>query len=467
VRQFKNDAFENEQFDYIERFTAAPDAPPNAFDAKAPYIDNGTTAFSPERYYSEEYAQKEWNLVWTKVWLLAGVASDLREPGDFLTFEVGRETFLIVKGADAQIRAFYNVCAHRGFKLVQSDSGSVAKAFTCPYHTWRYNLDGSLAAITDRETFRPEVVCHNPGLSAVRCEISNGLIFITMNGNPKPLSEQLGDFGARMGVYEIDKMVVVKHTRAEIASNWKIGMDGFIEPYHFHALHQQALPVIDDYHIQQDLYPNGVSRMIIKQLYPSHRLTQREAFNETLTATMRSAGLDPDTFEGTPMDVRKAAQLAKRTRAAELGRDYSNFTDSQITDSVTYSIFPNAGLGCHPEALILARFLPHATDPTKMYWDHMTLYRPVKQEDDSYAIPDFMAVDPGADVSGDTRPDITRFQIGDELKLGLLFQQDAEILPIQQAGVQSRGFRGSLFSEQELRVRHFHTELDRYMNGAK
>lgn len=451
-----------ERFDYLRGFQVS-DAPSGEFDAKAPYIDNGTGKFSSDRYSSRDYMEREWERVWTKVWLIAGVQSDLREAGDYFTFEVGREDFLITLGDDGQVRAFYNVCPHRGMQLVQNDQGSVAQGFTCPYHSWSFELDGSLKSITDRETFRPETVCHNPGLTEVKCEVALGLIFITMNENPMPLMEQLGDFGERMGVYEIDKMVVIRQTRAEIEANWKTGLDGFIEPYHFHAIHKQALPVIDDYHIQQDLYPNGVSRMIIKQFYPSHRLDGREEVNDSLKAMMTDAGLDAARFEGTSEEVRRAAQLSKRAAAAALGRDYSAFTDTQVTDSVTYSIFPNAGIGCHPEALILARFLPHAKDPEKMYWDHITMYRPVKQDDDSYVVPGFMDVKPGTDLSGEIRPEARRFSPGDKLEMGLLFEQDAELLPAQQRGVRSRGFKGSLFGEQELRCRHFHAELDRYM----
>jgi len=450
-------------FDHARGWQVSPDAAPGEFDAKAPYIDNGTGPFSPDRYTSRDYMEREWERVWTKVWLIAGVQTDLREPGDYLTFEVGRESILVVLGNDGKVRAFYNVCPHRGMQLVHGDFGSVNNGFTCPYHSWSFHLDGGLANVTDRETFRPETICHNPGLTQIGCEVALGLIFITMNDDPPPLMEMLSDFGARIGVYEIDKMVVIRHTRAEIEANWKTGLDGFIEPYHFHAIHKQALPVIDDYHIQQDLYPHGVSRMLIKQLYPSHRLEGREAIGDSMRMAMTDVGLDPDRFEGTSEEVRRAAQLAKRAAAAALGRDYSGFTDSQVTDSATYSVFPNAGLGCHPEAIIMARFLPHATDPNRMYWDHITMYRPVKNPDNTYAVPGFMDVKPDTDLSGETRPEIRRFEIGETLEMGLLFEQDAELLPQQQRGVRSRGFKGPLFGEQELRCRHFHAELDRYM----
>ncbi|ARR57706.1 hypothetical protein HY78_29860 (plasmid) [Rhizorhabdus wittichii DC-6] len=457
------DRVDQKPFEFAKGFEVNPAAAPNDFDAKAPYIDNGTGAFSADRYSSKEYMEKEWERVWTKVWLIAGPQSDLREPGDYFTFEVGRESFLVTMGEDGKINAFYNVCPHRGMQLVQNDAGSVNGGFTCPYHSWQFDLEGSLTNVYDRETFRPETICHNPGLTPVACEVACGLIFITMNENPTPLMEQLGDFGARMGVYEIDKMVTIRHTRAEIASNWKTGLDGFIEPYHFHAIHKQALPLIDDYHIQQDLYPNGVSRMIIKQLYPSHRLEEREKIGEEMRWAMNDAGIDPETYEGTSESVRQAAQLSKRAAAAELGRDYSGFTDTQITDSVTYSIFPNAGMGCHPEAIIMARFLPHESNPEIMYWDHITMYRPVRDDSGNFAVPGFMAVEPGTDLSGEILPEVRRFAMGDTLEMGLLFDQDAELLPSQQRGVRSRGFKGPLFGEQELRCRHYHAELDRYM----
>ncbi|MGW8368178.1 MAG: SRPBCC family protein, partial [Gammaproteobacteria bacterium] len=82
-------------------------------------------------------------------------------------------------------------------------------------------------------------------------------------------------------------------------------------------------------------------------------------------------------------------------------------------------------------------------------------------------VPDWMGLPEGADTSGETRPDVEHIGIGEPANLGLVLDQDSELLPVVQKGIRSRGFRGAIWSEQEIRLRHFHRELDRYLNGEK
>lgn len=86
-----------------------PDAPPSSLEAKRPYVDNGTGIVDPSRYYSREWMEQENERLWPRVWLIAGVASDIPEDGDYFTFEIGRESILVARQADGAIRAFFNV----------------------------------------------------------------------------------------------------------------------------------------------------------------------------------------------------------------------------------------------------------------------------------------------------------------------------------------------------------------------
>ena len=87
-------------FDYRVGHRIAPDAAPSDFLAKAPYVDNGTDPVPPEGYYSRDYMKLEWEKVWKKSWIMAGVLADVREPGDYFKFDVGPESFIIVRGKD-------------------------------------------------------------------------------------------------------------------------------------------------------------------------------------------------------------------------------------------------------------------------------------------------------------------------------------------------------------------------------
>ena len=146
-------------YNFKQGWAVNEDAPSDSLEAKVAYIDNGTRRLGPERYYDKAWMDREWDRLWTRTWLIAGVASDIPEPGDYFTFDLGRESFVITRDDSDQIHALYNVCPHRGNRLVHNDSGSIPR-FTCSFHSWQFEMDGTLMSITDEDTFRPEVVQH-------------------------------------------------------------------------------------------------------------------------------------------------------------------------------------------------------------------------------------------------------------------------------------------------------------------
>ncbi len=433
------------------------------FDRPAPHIDNGSERPHPSRYTSPAFAADEWEKVFTKTWLLAGSVSDVREPGDWLRFDIGIESFIVVRLDDGTLAAHYNVCPHRGSQLVSGDTGS-QDAFTCPFHSWKFGLDGKNIAVTDADTFRPEVLCHNHDLTPVKVGEAAGLVFISMTDDVPPLSDYLGAILPMLEGYRIDEMHVVQHRRSDWAANWKGGVDAFYETYHLHAIHPQTMGMLDDRtHI--DLYPHGMSRQFVPFGQPNSHYPDQEGINPGIAAMLADAGLDPNTFQGTAGESRSAIAMAKRDRAARLGLDYERFSDAQLTDSTIFGIFPNAQIGCHPEAVFLHRFKPHADDPGQFTYDTTILYRHVDVP--GYGAPLWMGLGDDVDMTGETRPDVVHTGLGEPPGMGEVLDQDSDLLPIVQAGARSRGFRGPLWGEQEARLRHFHVTLDRWLAGGQ
>jgi phenylpropionate dioxygenase-like ring-hydroxylating dioxygenase large terminal subunit len=447
-------------YDFRRGWAVNASAPADSLEAKVAYIDNGTARIDPERYYNRAWMKREWERLWTRVWLIAGIVSDVREAGDYFTFDVGRETFLVTRTESGDIKAYYNVCPHRGNRLAHNDFGSLPR-FTCSFHSWQFGLDGSLQRITDKETFRPEVICHGPALREVRCAVRAGLIFINMNDEAEPLDAFIGLPDGYLENYRLDEMFVVRHSISEWAANWKTGVDAFYETYHLHAVHPETQTVMNDLNVQCDLYPNGFSRMIVPLAVKSGRVGDQDAVDEGLAFMMQDAGIDPGEYHDSAGAVRETIQRAKRERAARCGLDYSTLCDGQLSDSWATGIFPNVQIGLHAEGAFLMRFMPHPKDPERFFYNTMTLWRPC--DDPSYTVPAWMGLPEGTDVSGETRPDVERTGVGEPPNLGLVLDQDSELLPVVQAGIRSRAFGGPLWSEQEQRLRHFHTELDRYM----
>jgi len=452
------------QKNIVESWQIDPDAEPGTLEAKQPFIDNGLDVYDPARYYDPEFMAAESDHLWSRSWLIAGIETDIPEPGDYSVFRIGRESIITVRQDDGSVKAMYNVCAHRGNQIVQNDRGSVMQ-FTCAFHSWQYGLDGHCTKITDKETFNPELVRKNPALKPVHCETHAGLVFINLGDHPPPLKERLGLPDGYLENYQLDKMHCVRHVISEWAANWKSGVDAFFETYHLHAVHPETQDVMDDMGVQVDLYPHGGSRMLVPIGTKTQRQPDQDVMNPSLQYMMAEAGMDVEAFEGSARDVRTAIAAAKRERSDKLGLGYERFTDGQLTDSWATGIFPNTQIGLHPEGAFLMRFMPHPTDPEKFYYDTMTLVKPV--DDPNYAPPDWMGLPEGTDTSGEIRPDTEYVPAGEPPNLGQVLDQDSELLPVVQRGIRSKGFDGAIWGEQEQRLRHFHKELNRYLDGEK
>lgn len=441
-------------------------APEGSLEGHSPVVDNGCDILDPSRYFSQEFKQKEQDYLWPKVWILAAVTADFQEPGDFTLYQHGHEEFLIVSQDNGDIKSYYNACPHRGHRLCVTDRGSVS-SFTCPFHSWEFGCDGKLQKIVDRETFNNKVVGGLAGLTEVRTEVFAGLVFINMDGNAPPLSEWIGLPEGYLEAYEMDSMNLVRHTRSEWGSNWKTGVDIFYESYHLPHIHPETRGSIEDFS-QIDLYDNGFSRMIMWFGIKSHRheFEGDHDLDEGVQIMLEDAGIDPNAYNGTVFDTRRDIQIAKRNRAKKLGLTcYDKFTDGQLSDGWITGLFPNIQMGMHAEGVFIMRFVPHPTDPERFYYDNILLYRHI--DDPHYAAPKWMAIPPDLDLTGELRPDIERWPLEERPNIGHVLLQDYDAVRQIQTGIKSNGFKGALWGEQEARVRHYQTEIDRYIEAGE
>ncbi|MGD9603418.1 MAG: SRPBCC family protein [Gammaproteobacteria bacterium] len=445
---------------YGKSFLIDPAAAADSPDAKWPdpayaprIIDN------PEMYYSPTHAALEWRTLWSRTWNIAGRVSDVARAGDFFRFELGHESIIVIRGDDHVIRAFYNVCQHRGSQLVEEEFGQ-RKRIVCPFHSWCWKLDGKLARITDRETFDPAVVRDEPGLRELRCDSWGGFVFVNLDPSAPPLAEYLSALPGLLDAYRPDEMIVVKDVSAEWPVNWKIALDAFLEGYHAHCRHPELIRLIDDYHFQHDLFPQGHSRMIIPIGLKSPRFDDQHTLTPELGALLAELDLDPEDFAQRAQEVRATLQTHRRAWGARFGLDYSHFTDSQVSDDWNFGVFPNVTFNVHPEGILVMRFRPHATDPERCHYDVWVLARQVR--DPECRLPFYMDA-AGADLSGDAPRPVRRHIRHGEEGMGFVLDQDGRQLPLVQRGVRSAGFPGLRLSHQEIRLRHFYETYARYL----
>ena len=130
-----------------------------------------------DRYTSKDFMEKELSKLWSKVWNIGGWSRELEKKGDFITHHIGRESILMVKEKNDRVKAYHNVCPHRGNRLVHVDSGH-AKEFTCTYHGWKFNHSGDLVYAQDKEDFPQGNPCGKMKLSEIPCEEYGGLFGI-------------------------------------------------------------------------------------------------------------------------------------------------------------------------------------------------------------------------------------------------------------------------------------------------
>ncbi len=410
---------------------------------KAPEPVLGTELIPKERYTSKEYMELEWERMWTRVWNMAGRESDIPNVGDYFTTELGPESFLIVREAEDKVRAFYNVCPHRGNQIRNPGMGH-AESFQCAYHFFEFNLDGSKKFVPDEDTFT-QGVPQETALVEVPCDVWGGFVWFNMNPDAEPLLEFLDPVNQHLDPYHFEEYAIVQDLTVEWDTNWKASVDAFNEVYHVQGIHPQLLESLDDIHVQIDLYERH-NRYLVPFGLVSPRYPNQKEVTQPLREFMVAAGIDPDTFEGGMGDVRPAMQAATKKSAAAQGLDVSELNDDQLSDDYHYYIFPSLTFNTNALNFLFFRQRPHPTDPNKMFFDMQTYVR----------------IPPGVDHP--PRPIHAQYKHG-EISIGLVMDQDSYNLPRVQKGMNSRAYKGLLINYRERRIRHMHKVLDNYLEG--
>jgi len=167
-------------------------------------------------------------------WILAGHVSEWPEKGDFRTMSVADESAIVVRGEDGELRAFANVCRHRGSRVCLEHEGH-ADRLACPYHGWQYATDGRLLAARDMpKDFDPT----GYGLKALPCEIVHGLVFVAFSPSPPSLESARRDLEKPMRWFGFENMRVARRRHYDIPANWKLSIENYQECYHCATAHR-------------------------------------------------------------------------------------------------------------------------------------------------------------------------------------------------------------------------------------
>ncbi len=417
---------------------------------KAADPDLGYDRIPAERYTSPAFMGREWKGLWSRSWLMACRESDIAQPGDHVLFEIGHESILIVRQWDDSIRAFFNVCRHRGEPIVERTPEAVTTqntaSFRCPFHHWEWSIDGQLKNVPDAETFPQGVPSDALGLKTVRHDTWAGWVFINLNPHGESLRDFLENLPDHLACYQWEALVHTMDKTIEWPCNWKAALDCFTETYRMKALHPQVLPWTEDYHVQIDTYGRH-SRMLVPFYQPATRHPDQVNIAPETARQLSALGIHPRNFDNRPAAARRAIQKARRemeNSATHL--PYRFLNDEQLSDNYQYTIFPNIVADIFADHVLIKRLRPHPTDPNKCFCDVQAL---------AYQ-------DPARPIE---RAPYSAHGFGD-VSLGPIIDKDAEMLAALQKNMHSMSFEGPYLGDQERRIRHFHAVLMAYLGEA-
>lgn len=198
-------------------------------------------------YRSPDVFAQDMERFYLPEWHFAGHVSEIPEPGDYVLFEVLDESVILVRGSDGVVRAFANVCRHRGSRICLEASGHVRR-FTCPYHAWTYQLDGSLFSA---RLMGPDIDTANLGLKPVPCEVFHGLIFVSFADAPSSFDQMRADLDAPLAPFGLERTKIAHRARYPVAANWKLLVENYNECYHCAPAHTEFTRA-DPTHMEAD-----------------------------------------------------------------------------------------------------------------------------------------------------------------------------------------------------------------------
>jgi carnitine monooxygenase subunit len=213
-------------------------------------------------YHSPAMLELEKQELFRKQWQIAGHVSDIEKPGDFFTLDIADERAIIIRGDDGVIRAFHNLCRHRGSRVAAEQRGHCKNALVCPFHGWVYNLDGTLRGPARPQSFGP-LDKKEFGLKPIEIETWNGLLFIRFIPGPqKSVAETMGVYADELAQYRIEEMKPAGEIgEVEIPVNWKSVRDVDNEGYHVAMAHPSLQDLYGATYFDQP-YEHGVSRSL-------------------------------------------------------------------------------------------------------------------------------------------------------------------------------------------------------------
>jgi phenylpropionate dioxygenase-like ring-hydroxylating dioxygenase large terminal subunit len=435
-----------------------------------------------EAFLSKEYLEAEKKLLWPKIWQMVERETDLPDPGDWMTYNVADESIIVLRKDDGTLKAFHNVCPHRGRQIisvpdmlpgkVHSVRGNNRKNFICGFHGWTYDLDGNNTYILDPQDWKggltPEMTC----LSEVKVDTWGGYIYINMDPDSMPLKEWMGRAGELLDYFELDKMRYKWRQWAIYPCNWKVAIEAFLEPYHVAGTHTQLLAYGDYYALSKQYGLHSVSsydtredkfkmseasgtvragkgddpRVSTYELIRENYETVNFAASTETLVNAASRLVDELPEDTPPQDIiAHWRESAKRDDAAR-GVIWPEVPpEVQHESGLAWGLWPNQNILHGVTFALCYRVRPYGDDPNQCIFESYALERFPEGEEPKT---EWVFAEPTGE------------------NWGSVLAQDFSNMEFVQKGMKSSGFRGPLPNpHQEQKVINLHRNLADWMEG--
>lgn len=431
--------------------------------------------YGVEAFLSKEYAEAEKERLWPKVWQVADREEVIPNVGDFFTYNVADDSIIVIRTAPDTIKAFHNVCAHRGRQLIDTpdDCNSVTgnrKNFICGFHGWTYDLEGRSTYILDEQDWKGQLNPECTSLTHVKVDTWGGWIFINMDPDCEPLMDFLGDAGRILSHFQLEKMRYKWRQWVVYPANWKTAIEAFMEPYHVAGTHTQLLAYGDYYAYSKAYGLHGVSgfdqKGLAAKMSEGSTVTRAGKGDDPRVSTYELARENYETVnyaastetlvnaakrlvdelpEGTPASE-VIAHWMKSAKADDAARGvaWPEIPPEIMAEAgLAWHVFPNMSVLQGVTFALCYRARPYGDDPNMCIFE-------------SYAIERY--------PEGKEPKTEWVYAEANAQNWGSVLAQDFSNMAWVQKGMKSRGFRGTLPNpHQERKVTNFHRNLAEYM----
>ncbi|GLZ15929.1 hypothetical protein Acsp04_61640 [Actinomadura sp. NBRC 104425] len=325
---------------------------------------------SIDKYISRDWHEREKDKLWKRVWQFVCREEHIPEVGDHIVYQIAGMSYLVIRSAPDEIRAYPNACPHRGRQL--KDFAGRCTEIRCRFHGIAWDLNGELKQIPAPWEF-PHVDGDDFRLHQVSVGTWAGFVFINPDPHAEPLEEFLGELPEHFAKWDMANRYVEAHVSKVLRCNWKIAQEAFMECWHAAATHPQTVPYAAFGVCRVDVYDN-FARLIT----PSEVVGPMMPWDPTTEEMLRAT-----------MDIREDEELPLKPEPGETARSFivrttrekwreffgdriEEWADCELVDNFTYTVFPNMMPwgGVHK---LCYRFRPNGDDHRSCIMEVFTL----------------------------------------------------------------------------------------------